>query len=664
MRRNLFASAPSKASASILAGLLALGTGVAITATPGCNGSSDPNGRTGPVGTQTTWALLMYAMGRNESSNAADDATKQVGAASVAANVNFEAAFSPINLLTLQFQTTRRILVNQGKQTIIEDKGQTPMAEGGELASYLGTGARIAATQRTCLVVHGHHGGPVKLIGADTAGVASLDLAALDTALTNGRAAAGLTKIDVIVLDVPHSATIEAMSVLAKHASFMVAHVGAAASTGFDYTGVLSTFGSNPSIDARALAIQIAQSISSKIPAANRQAFEAGAVAIDLSRTTAVQTELGKLGSALSADLAVPPVTNAIAAIGSARHQAVESDIELRTQVVDLGDFAARVASGNFAGISTTTVAACNTLRTAVSNALATSSVSSTTGLYSGGLRLGVYFPPNAGSLAANYSVVAASLALAAPTWSTFLTNYHTALAGRPTPTVTINSSPANLTAGQSFTVTANVSPALEIKDVTLVLTIPVNGSNTALVRVPLGPPLSSGAIAFTGSASSIGVVTSGGSLPAVLTRVANGRTVFAAFEADVRYTVSGVNVLVPGVVKVGAIAGTQTANTFVPLSWTPISPNNSAIARNDRLTQSGVTYTILPRVVTVSATGVVTATTSGGTGVLVPGNIESLLLDNAGGIASTPNQTGTLWVIAEHLNGSIGVSTANVIVN
>src|SRR5581483_7922965 len=111
--------------------------------------------------------------------------------------------------------------------------------------------------------------------------------------------------------------------------------------------------------------------------------------------------------------------TGALAAVGSARRDAIEMDIPFKTNVVDVVSFvnqlAAVTSSGVTGGISNATIIAGSALNSAITGAYATAAAIGSH--YTGAGGLGIYFPRNAGVFASTYAATSAALTSSTPGW-------------------------------------------------------------------------------------------------------------------------------------------------------------------------------------------------------------------------------------------------------
>jgi hypothetical protein len=651
------------------AALFVLGTIVACcVVNEGCNSSSSGSGsnNTGPPPPPAvTWGVLSYSIGRNESDDVALAAITQLDAANLPnVGINYEAAFSGINTSNAPFATTRENTVIKGVVNTFVDLGQQTMIDPTQLESYIVNGVRLSGASHYALFIQAHGGGPVQTLGADIApntSGATIDLATLDTALAGARTTLGLAAFDIIALDVPESATVEAMAVLSKHASFMVAFEGAVPTCGFGYSSIVAAINATPSITAASLANTIAASvapiISAKAPA---QGSDFVCSAIDLSQTANLTSAINTLATSLSADLAAATNGTTVAAIGSARLGATEFEISLGTQVVDAWDFSAHLA---LAGVATAG---------ALSNA-SLNAAASVANIASGAVKqitvgqnyvnppfapagIGLYFPANSKVLAANYATAAPAFAGAGAAWPTFLANYQTKLAaGAVTPAVLITA-PAIVTRGQLWTVTGSVSPLAATTEVTLYVTTTVGTAQEVVFSAPLGPPDVNGNIAYTNTAT---FATLGDGSTQAPTFVPQGRTVRGnqpTFEvdADLQYTNGTASNFRGGILKAQAVAGVGSGG-FAFVSFEPLSLTGN-IGHNDTLDSTGITYKVFPRVIVLAANGTTTSNTQGTQGYAPTSTgALSLLLDTT----ALPNPGSlTVWLVAQSFNGDLGVAS------
>jgi hypothetical protein len=653
----------------LIALLLGWGSLAALFSSPGCNGSAG-GAANGPAPI-TTWTIIGYFMGRNENSQAANSLASQIETTKMTSSAEFEVAFSNIDFANAPFTTTRDIQVVNGTASNLADLGAASMINPNEMARYISAGITSARAQFHALVISGHNGGPGFALGADqVASVTTLDLAAFDNALTQAQQQSGLAQFDIVVLEMPESATLEAMAVLAKHAHYMVAVESGMPSSGVGYASISAALQANPAISATQLATTVAQSLQTACATnAPLEQGELAVVCIDLTQSAGVLTALNSLGLALAADVAAAPTaanTGAIAAIGSARRDAIESEIAFNTRVVDAKSFAAQLtaAAASIGGISTSSTGAAGTLVAAISTATVFASVGSDV-LGAGGL--GVFFPSNANGMPANFAQTAEALNASAPAWISFLQSYQAKLAtGSQQPVVTFNGLAPTIVGGTSFTVTGVVTPVNTIQDVTLYISqpVPTAGGGTANVVVfaaPLAPPDVNGNVAYSGLAQFVSCDDAAALVSAIFVpfaRQVRTQSPVYVFPADMQYTLNGTPSFAGGFVKVDAVAGI-TSGGLGAYAWTGQNSGTNNQSINDQCTTGGVVYTVFPRIVTISATGQLTASSQSGLGYGLGGAGIASLKINA---ATLPNPgQGTVWLVATGFDGEVGVVAQNV---
>jgi hypothetical protein len=654
--------------AQVAIALLALGATVATLSAGGCNGAK--GGPNAPAPTPPPppppWTVYAYLMGRNAQAFHANAVmTALTTGASSPPPVVVEAAFSTVNLANPPFTTTRRILSVNGIPSTLLDEGVVNMVDPNELAAFATAAHTAVPAAKYCLILEGPGSFPFDGIGADVAAVAStaLDLAALDTGLASATTLSGIARFDVIILDAPMTATAEMIAVLSKYALFVVANeaAGTAVSNGFDYGALITTLSSGGNPSAQALAQKVATSLGT---VNSNQLVD---MSMNATFTPTVTAALDAFASALTADISttsVAGVTNAVAAIGSCRATSIEIEVHSGRNIVDLAAFAQAIANVN-TGVSTTTVTAANNVVGAVTTNVQTGTVKAA---YTGAGGLGIYFPHSRKTFNTNYTTTAAALNAAAPHWANFLNQYYTALGtGAVLPLVSSLTAPATIAQGGSYTVTATITPSTFIHDVTLLVTQKQGGQNVVLLEVPLGPPdAKTGAVSFNGNmvfpAASQG--TDGPYLFVTARDTLGSSPRLLAVDADMEYTTAASGSPSPTFVGYEKVNQPPTGNLSIGV-WNPFD-QNSVFGRNDvenTNSNPGVTLTLIPRQVVVDSFGNISALSQ--VGATNPPALRStsgtLAMVQNQILAQTPPIPVTIWLVAESLNGDLGVGTVNV---
>ena len=129
-------------SSSLLLAVLTFGGLVPVLVSGGCNGADNPNtgNKAKPGPTTNTWTLMAFNMGRNESDNYALSVANQLQGASAPASINFETAFSGINVNNPPFTTSRRITVKAGVASAVSRPARSNELEASVSAPRFRTG--------------------------------------------------------------------------------------------------------------------------------------------------------------------------------------------------------------------------------------------------------------------------------------------------------------------------------------------------------------------------------------------------------------------------------------------------------------------------------------------------------------------------------------------
>ncbi len=182
------------------------------------------------------------------------------------------------------WRTTRRYLVTQdndlnriGSQ-LIEDLGETNMADGRTLAEFVVWAMRTYPADKYALILSDHgmgwpggwsdpdpggrDGGSapiIKMLKED-----SIYLAEMDEAFALVQANTGIEKLDLIGMDACLMSQMEVYSMLHKYARYAVASEETEPGLGWAYTGFLGQLVANPSMDGASLAASIVETYISE----------------------------------------------------------------------------------------------------------------------------------------------------------------------------------------------------------------------------------------------------------------------------------------------------------------------------------------------------------------------------------------------------------------
>lgn len=208
------------------------------------------------------------------------------------------------------WRTVKRTLINQGSETELSDQGNLNMGNPTTLQDFITWGVSNYPADKYVLILWDHGGGATgnSATGAtfgfdENNGNDGLSLPELKQALQNAYSTTG-KKFDIIGFDACLMATLETAHTVSSYAKYLVASEELEPGHGWDYTAILSTIKSNPSIGGSALGQVIADGYKT-----HSLAVEPGSApkitlsVVDLSLIPNVITSLEALTNAAGADL-------------------------------------------------------------------------------------------------------------------------------------------------------------------------------------------------------------------------------------------------------------------------------------------------------------------------------------------------------------------------
>ena len=330
---------------------------------------------------------------------------------------------------------TRRYLIGSDEDAgIITSEPLAPPAElnmgdPGVLADFLLWGISTYPANRYALVVKGPGAGWQGIaFDRDTPGFDGgddLTLADLDGALAqalNGR------RLDVIAFDAPLMAQLDVLRALQPHARYAVAAAGLVPAAGWNYQTLLDRLYTSPEIDGAQLAQQMVMDFVEHYTQVEAVDF-ATMSAIDLARLPALAYTVDVLAMNLAANPAFVAGAIATARTGGDAYVAAPIAHLESLATVDLYHYASILAQDS---PDERLAAAARDVMQAVGDTVIAGGHGQR---FANSRGVAVYFPRHAGYYLADYNQTGGATA-----WHTFLQSYYQALAGWPSPQVTLAS--------------------------------------------------------------------------------------------------------------------------------------------------------------------------------------------------------------------------------
>ena len=410
-RRRRFAAvgvAAAIASASALAGVAALGTGIASAQT-------DPG-----------WHVFVYAV--NDSS--ADlplglDIDEMINASE--SGVNFTVYVDSSDASSPDFHS--QALTNEGGAVVVEisDGTATVSERMGELDSgnpdtlgwFIATSLLAHPAEKTAFVAWDHGSAWQGIAfdedvtaGGDTRRVSYLDAAELGSAMEAGLAAAGREQFDLVALDACLMANFEIVSELYGTAPYLISSEELVPGLGLDYDS-FSVF-ADPTADINTIFDTLASGFVADVESDSPLDSDMMTLSlIDLNQTPAVESALSGFAQAAAADVTVNPQPYMTAASQAFKYGYTG---DYWPGFVDLGEYLALLTTTDPA-VTTASTSLLATVDAAVLDQIGTESYSAATGLT-------VYLPNEPREYDATYEEQPA-----AQFWRPFLSSFYDAQA-------------------------------------------------------------------------------------------------------------------------------------------------------------------------------------------------------------------------------------------
>lgn len=314
------------------------------------------------------------------------------------------------------FTSTKRLRVDAGVLTELDDLGEVNMGDPATLADFIAWGAGAFPAERTALVLW-DHGGAWPGFGWDgSASDDHLTLAEMHEALRQGLSAAGLQQFALIGFDACLMATLEVSLVLRDVGEYLLASEETEPGHGWDYRS-FQALKENPGLSVPDLGQALAAGFAAQ---ATEQGTAAGLTLslVDLYALVPLYNAVSTLAGLLSANLGLlaPSVAEQV---GRTLQFGKQQDPAASTHMVDLGQLAVNLGAAH-AELGAATDALVKALARAVL-------VKHAGPAQAGASGLAIYLPLQSGYYAADYD----DLDEVAP-WRAFLAAYYRAGEGIP----------------------------------------------------------------------------------------------------------------------------------------------------------------------------------------------------------------------------------------
>jgi len=340
--------------------------------------------------------------------------------------------------------STKRLFVQQGSFQQIQDLGNLDTGDPATLADFIQWGVATYPAQNYALVLWDHGGSWQAGFGLDETSGHGLGLPKLKQALTNGLAAAGVGKLQILGFDACLMSTFEVMEALSPYASYLIASEEVEPGAGWDYSRL------QPAHDTTSVeTVTLAKGIVDGYAALNATDGQLTLAVTDLSALSQVATAISNFSAqktpkmgALAVDIA--RVRAGVLEFGKDPNPARSFNM------VDVGDLWRLLAQ-----VNPTDFAA---LKTEMDAALANAVLYRKAGLAAGtSTGISIFFPPTKDVYdAAAYGALGGLQA-----WRTFLEAFLSAGATAAVPTFADHA--ATVTGTTTLTISAPLSPGASL---------------------------------------------------------------------------------------------------------------------------------------------------------------------------------------------------------
>jgi len=291
------------------------------------------------------WTVLVYIMGDTDLEEFALTDIVEMSRVPNSENVDIVVLFdrseiySEESVLNVEnFSDTKILQIKNGTIQVLEDQlGERNLGDAGTLAEFIQYGFSQFPAERTALILWDHGAGWPGMGPDDGNNFDVLDLEEISNGIEAGLENTGIEKLDLIGFDACLMGTFEVAITMVEHAEIMVASQELEPGHGWDWQA-LEILASNPSVDAKALGLAIADGYV-------QHALDYG-TETEITLSVIDLTKMNSVEEALKA-LEIPLVSESeylSSKLGSAQSKSLRvgrnPDPSLDAQMIDLGDLA------------------------------------------------------------------------------------------------------------------------------------------------------------------------------------------------------------------------------------------------------------------------------------------------------------------------------------
>ncbi len=303
---------------------------------------------------QKTWTVLVYMAADNNLEQSALDDIDEMLAAATGSNLKFvvqidrSAGYSSKALGAIgNFTGAKRLLISDGKLSVLDDLGETDTGAEATLSAFIGWGAVAYPADRRMLVLWNHgqawsgYGTDDDDGNLDGKEASVLTLAETASAITKGLATAKLSKFDLIGFDACLMGDLLVLKAMKGFADYMISSQDIEPAHGWDYNAFTAIVDS-PAITVEALGKLVVDGFYAQATK-KKQASSVTLALYKLANVQAVEDKVQALAYQMKQQVAVTPN-----ALGIGRNNALEfgrsTDPDESFYMVDVGDLATEAA--------------------------------------------------------------------------------------------------------------------------------------------------------------------------------------------------------------------------------------------------------------------------------------------------------------------------------
>ena len=256
-----------------------------------------------------TWTVLVYMAADNNLEPFAIADIEEMLAAKTGAAVRFVVQLDRHDGYSnkgfggiADFTGTKRLLIQAGKATVIEDLGELSTGAAKTLADFVAWGVKAYKSDRTALVLWNHGHAWQGFGGDEQANHDLLTAAELDTALATSMQQAGVKTLDFIGFDACLMGNLATASIAAKYSRYMIASEDLEPGHGWDYTA-FAAIANAPNMPIGKLGEALINAFAAQAHQRGRQSSITLAV-LDLQQLPALLEQVAAMTKLLGADLA------------------------------------------------------------------------------------------------------------------------------------------------------------------------------------------------------------------------------------------------------------------------------------------------------------------------------------------------------------------------